>query len=350
MSQKTITFDENASSGASSINKRRVINGQDDGSMQVSPLKHPWANDIFQTMLQNNWVPQEVPLGEDVEQWRKEGYLTDNERRVYKRVLAFLSNLDGIQTENLTTNVARQITSPEVKLAIVRQAFEEALHVHSYATMIEAMGFDPDEIYLMYKKDMELYKKNKYVLDSFQKIAENDFSTGTFENDQLFLEGCMANIVLEGIYFYSGFLVFYVLRRNQKMPGSAQMIQFINRDEDNHLKLFIHIFNTIKEEQPELWNEDMKQRCLKIVEGAYEHELDWGKSCIQNGILGLTPDNLTQYLQFVADMRLKQIGLPKKFHAENPFPWLDEITQNSMIETNFFEGTVREYSTGALEW
>jgi ribonucleoside-diphosphate reductase beta chain len=216
MSQKTITYDPNAGSGASSINKRRVINGQDDGLMQVSPLKHPWADEIFQTMLQNNWVPQEVPLGEDVEQWRKEGYLTDNERRVYKRVLAFLSNLDGIQTENLTTNVARQITSPEVKLAIVRQAFEEALHVHSYATLIEALGFDPDEIYLMYKKDMELYKKNKYVLDSFGKISNNDFTTGTFENDQIFLEGCMANIVLEGIYFYSGFLVFYVLRRNQK--------------------------------------------------------------------------------------------------------------------------------------
>jgi ribonucleoside-diphosphate reductase beta chain len=209
MSQKTITYDPNAGSGASSINKRRVINGQDDGLMQVSPLKHPWADEIFQTMLQNNWVPQEVPLGEDVEQWRKEGYLTDNERRVYKRVLAFLSNLDGIQTENLTTNVARQITSPEVKLAIVRQAFEEALHVHSYATLIEALGFDPDEIYLMYKKDMELYKKNKYVLDSFGKISNNDFTTGTFENDQIFLEGCMANIVLEGIYFYSGFLVFY---------------------------------------------------------------------------------------------------------------------------------------------
>lgn len=351
MSQKTISFDPNALSGASSINKRRVINGEDDGLMQVSPLKHPWAYELFKTMQQNNWMPEEVPMGEDIEQWKKPGYLTDTERRVYKRVLAFLSNLDGIQTENLTTNVARQITSPEVKLAIVRQAYEEALHVHSYATMIEAMGFDPDEIYLMYKKDQELYKKNKYVLDSFRKIASNDFKTGTFEGDQSFLEAAMANIVLEGIYFYSGFLVFYVLRRNQKMPGSAQMIQFINRDEDNHLKLFLHIFNTIKEEQPELWNDELKEKCKKIVEGAYEHEREWGLSCIGSGILGLNPENLTQYLQFIADIRLQQIGLPKQFHAKNPFPWIDEITQNSMIETNFFEGTVREYqSGGALEW
>ena len=134
------------------------------------------------------------------------------------------------------------------------------------------------------------------------------------------------------------------------MPGSAQMIQFINRDEDNHLKLFLHIFNTIKEEQPELWDENMKKRCAEIVQGAYEHELDWGLSCIKEGILGLTPTNLKQYLQFVSDVRLKQVGLSKKFHAENPFPWIDEITSNSMIETNFFEGTVREYQSGALEW
>lgn len=350
MSQKNITYDPNGSSSAERINKRRVINGEDDGLMQVFPLKHPWAQEIFKTMQKNNWMPEEVPLGEDVGQWRKDGFLSDNERRVYKRALAFVSNLDGIQTENLTTNIVRQVTSPEVKLALVRQAYEEALHVHSYATMIETLGFDPDEIYGMYKKDLELYNKNKYVLDSFSEIARQDFHTGDLQADQSFLEACAANIALEGIYFYSAFLVFYVLRRNQKMPGSAQMIQFINRDEDIHLRLFIQMFNTIKEEQPELWNEEMKNRCKAILTGAYEHELEWGKSCVKEGILGLTPDNLESYLQFVTDTRLKQIGLAKVFNAKNPFPWIDEITQNSMIETNFFEGTVREYATGALEW
>jgi ribonucleoside-diphosphate reductase beta chain len=350
MAQKEIIFDPAAAPTAARINKRRVINGEDDGLMQVAPLKHPWAQELFKTMQRNNWMPEEVPMGEDVEQWRRDDFLTENERRVFKRALAFVSNLDGIQTENLTTNVVRQVTSPEVKLALVRQAYEEALHVHSYATMVEALGFDPDEIYGMYKKDLELYTKNKYVLDSFSEVSKVDFKTGSFKTDQDFLEACMANIVLEGIYFYSAFLVFYVLRRNQKMPGSAQMIQFINRDEDLHLQIFINMFNTIIEEQPELWTDEMKERAKNIVLGAYEHELDWGKSCIQEGILGLTPENLEQYLQMVSDTRLKQVGLPKVFNATNPFPWIDEITQNSMIETNFFEGTVREYASGALEW
>lgn len=350
MSQKNIVFDPNNESSAERINKRRIINGEDDGLMQVAPLKHPWAQEIFKTMQKNNWMPEEVPMGEDVSEWKKPGFLTENERRVYKRALAFVSNLDGIQTENLTTNIVRQITSPEVKLALVRQAYEEALHVHSYATMVEALGFDPDEIYGMYKTDLKLYEKNKYVLDSFKEIARDDFKTGTPAADQAFLEACMANIVLEGIYFYSAFLVFYILRRNHKMPGSAQMIQFINRDEDMHLSLFVNIFNTIRQEQPDLWTPEMQARCQDIVVGAYEHELDWGISCIQEGILGLTPDNLKAYLQFVADTRLRQIGMPKLYGTANPFPWIDEITQNSMIETNFFEGTVREYATGALEW
>ncbi|MCB9362395.1 ribonucleotide-diphosphate reductase subunit beta [Candidatus Woesearchaeota archaeon] len=332
------------------INKRRVINGEDDGLMQVSPLKHPFADEIFKTMLKNTWVPQEVPMGKDVEMWNTPGALTEQEKRVYERSLAFVSNLDGIQTNNLVINITRQITSPEVSLAIVRQAYEEALHVHSYATMIEALNLNPEDVYGLYRKDMELYNKNKRILQSFGKIAKPDFKTGTFEKDQLFLEACVANIVLEGIYFYSAFLIFYIFRRNNKMPGSADMIQFINRDEDMHLKLFISITNTIKEEQPELWTEGFQKEVRKIITDAVDLEYEWGKSCIGDGILGLTPENLREYLQFIGDMRLQMIGLPKKWNSKNPFPWIDEITQSSMIEVNFFEGTVKEYSIGTLDW
>ena len=110
----------------------------------------------------------------------------------------------------MARNIVNQITSPEIILAIVRQAYEEALHVHSYATMIEAVGFNPDEIYGMYKTDKELYGKNQYVLTAINKIGNPAFQTGTLENDQLFLEACVGNVILEGIYFYSAFLNFYV--------------------------------------------------------------------------------------------------------------------------------------------
>ncbi|PCI25172.1 ribonucleotide-diphosphate reductase subunit beta [Candidatus Peregrinibacteria bacterium] len=333
------------------INERRIINGEDDGLMQVAPLKHPFADDIYKKMLANTWVPTEVQMARDIEMWTSPDALTEQERFVYKRSLAFISNLDGIQTNNLVHNIARHITSPEVKLTIVRQAFEEALHVHSYATMIEALSLDPEEIYGLYRTDQGLYEKNAYILRAVDSISDPAFMTGTFENDQLFLEACVGNIILEGIYFYSAFLTFYILKRNNKMPGSAEMIAFINRDENLHLANFIQITNTIKEEQPELWTPEFQEKMRKNIKGAIELELDWGKSCIHEGILGLNPAGLEQYLQFIGNMRCRAIGLDDLYPAaENPFPWIDEMTQSSMTEVNFFEGRVREYSTGTLEW
>jgi ribonucleoside-diphosphate reductase beta chain len=344
------SYCESNFSNAELINGRRVINGPDDGLMQVHPLKHPFADKVFKTMLKNTWFPQEVPMARDVEMWNEPTALTATERNVYKRSLAFVSNLDGLQTNNLVNNILRHITSPEVTLAVTRQAYEEALHVHSYATMVEALGLDPEEIYGMYRRDQELYKKNRYVLQAVSKIASSDFKTGSFIQDQLFLEACTGNIILEGIYFYSAFLNFYVLKRNNKMPGSAEMIQFINRDEDMHLQLFTHIVNQIKEEQPELWTPEFQERIIANIKGAVEHELAWGVSCLGEGMLGLTAANLKEYLQFVGDVRLQSIGLPKQYFSKNPFPWIDEYTQGSMVEVNFFEGTVKEYSVGSLDW
>ena len=321
-------------SNAELINQRRVINGPDDGLMQVSPLKHPWAYDFFLNMLKNNWVPQEVPLQKDVEMWVG-GALTDTEKQVYQRSLAFVSNLDGLQTNNLASNIIRHITSPEIVLAIVRQTFEEALHVQSYAAMIEALALDPEDVYGLYRKDKDLYEKNKQVLNAVSKIASPTFKTGTFESDQLFLEACVGNIILEGIYFYSAFLIFYNFKRHNKMPGSAEMIQFINRDEDMHVQIFVHITNTIKNEQPELWTTSFQERIIQNVKEAVELEYEWGKSCLGNGVfLGVSKEHLLEYLQFVGNIRLQSIGLPTLWNSSNPFPWLDQFTQGNMIEVN----------------
>ena len=347
---ENIEFTGSSVSNSEIINNRRIINGQDDGLMQIAPLKHPFGDEIFRTMLNNTWMPQEVPMAKDVEMWKRDDVLTENERNVYKRALAFVSNLDGMQTNNLVNNIVRHITSPEVAIAVVRQSYEEALHVYSYATMVEALALDPEEIYGMYRRDRGLYAKNQTVLRAMSQISDPDFKTGTFEADQMFCSRGAGNIILEGIYFYSAFLVFYVLRRNNKMPGSAEMIQFINKDEDMHLKLFTHITNTIKQEQPELWTDDFKKRITQNFKDAVEMEYNWALPVSAKVFLGLTPAKLKEYLQFVGDARLQSIGLPKVWNSENPFPWIDELTQSSMIEVNFFEGTVKEYSVGTLEW
>ncbi len=342
-------FDDVQMTNDEIINKRRVINGFDDGLMQASPLKHPWAREIFKKMQRNNWVAEEIPFQTDYEQWST-NTLTDAEKNCFIRALAFASNLDGLLTKTLSELIKPHITSPEICLAISRQIYEEALHVDSYSTMIEALAFDPEAVYGLYRKDSTLFYKNKTVFKAVSKIAYKGFKTGTFETDQAFLEACTTNLILEGVFFYSAFLIFYNLGKQNKMPGSKEMIQFINRDEDLHVALFVNIINSIKDEQPELWTPELQALITTNIVDSVQMEYEWAISCIGDGLLGLTPDGVKEYLQFIGDTRLASIGLKKKFHSKNPYPWIDEHTQGNMIEVNFFEGRVKEYQTGTLQW
>lgn len=343
-------FDQiNEMSNQSIINNRRIINGYDDGLLQASPLKHPWARDIFKNMQKNNWVAEEISFQKDKEQWESDA-LTAQEKECFLRSLAFASNLDGLLVNSLSEVIKPHITSPEVVLAVARQIYEECLHVDSYSCMVEAVGLDPETVYGLYRKDKHLFYKNKDVLESMYKIHRPDFKTDTNQGQQEFLEACVTNLIFEGIFFFSAFLVFYNFGRNNKMPGSKEMIQFINRDEDLHVQLFVNIIRTIKEENPDVWTNDLAATIRGNIISAIDMEIEWGLSCIGDGILGITPGMLREYIQFIGDTRLAAIGLDKEYNTINPFPWLDEFTQSNMIETNFFEGTVREYQSGSLEW
>lgn len=332
------------------INSRKMINGEDDGLMQVHPLKHPLSMEIFQKMIANNWTPQEVEMTRDVEMWNQEGFLTTQEKRCYERCLAFASNLDGLLTNSIH-DIGSHITSPEARLVIVRHAFEEAVHVLCYAAMVEALCLDPEKIYGLYRREKTLFDKNSHIKKGLAKIKAEKFKTGTFECDQIFLEACVSNVILEGIFFYSIFLFFYVLKRNNKMPGSAEMIQFINRDEEMHVKHFTYMVNTIKEEQPELWTEQFQKKLINNFKEGVKLEINWSKYYLEDGILGLQSQNLSDYIKYLGNKRMVSLGLPGQWEGvKNPFTWLDEMTQGTMIETNFFECRVREYSSGTLDW
>lgn len=345
---KTIpAFTGIAPSIAESVNSRRIINGVDDGMFAISPLKHQWAKDMYDIMLKSTWTPAEVQMADDIRDWPT---LTAKEQRVYKRTLAFLSNLDGIASNNLACNMVRSITSPEVAATMIRQSFEEINHVYSYTTMIEALAFDPTEIYQMYQVDRDLYYKNKGVLQSFAFVAHKDFTTEGFENTQIFLEACIGNVILEGLYFYSGFLTFFNFARNQKMLRSSDMIAFIAKDEFNHLQFFLKIVKTIIEENPQVWTPEFQQKMSQKIQDAVSLEIEWGLSSIDGGILGLTDATIVDYIQFTGDCRLTEIGLPKVYNVKNPCGWVDEYNGATQAEANFFEGTVKDYSVGGLSW
>lgn len=331
------------------MNQTRIIGGFSDGVYNRGRLKYPWAKDIFDKMRQNNWMETEVSLQKDKEQWEN-NELSPEEKNCYLRALAFASNLDGILTDSLSDVNKKYITSSEVGLALSRQIYEEALHVESYSYLIESLGLNADDVYLLYQKDKHLFYKNKKVLESIYALKDGNFDISTLEGKKQYLIACVTNLIFEGIYFFSVFLIFYNFGRQNKMPGSKEMIQFINRDEDQHVKLFVNIINTIKEEYPEVWTVEVQETLSQNIVNAGLSELEWAKTCVGSGILGLTPELVGQYLQFLVDIRLGSIGLLKRYNAANPFPWLDEFTQGNMIEQNFFEGKVREYATGTLQW
>ncbi|MEK7520088.1 MAG: ribonucleotide-diphosphate reductase subunit beta, partial [Patescibacteria group bacterium] len=177
------------------------------------------------------------------------------------------------------------------------------------------------------------------------------FKTGTFQNDQKFLENIIVfSLIMEGIFFYSAFAVMFAFQRQHKLVGSAEQIQYIMRDESQHLNFGIDMVNTIKEEQPELWTKEFQEKMVDLVRQAVDLEYTFAVDCFPKGIMGINADNFKKYIEHIADRRLQRIGLPAQYGSPNPFPWMSEAVDLNK-EKNFFETRVTEYQTGGtLSW
>jgi ribonucleoside-diphosphate reductase beta chain len=251
--------------------------------------------------------------------------------------------MDSLQTNNIMDNINPYVTSPEINLILVRQAYEEALHSQSYAVMVDSISANSKEIYDLWRRDMMLKSKNDAIAAVYEDLAKNP-------TEHNFVKACFANQILEGIYFYSGFTYIYTLARSGKMLGSAQMIRFIQRDEVTHLVLFQNLINSLRKERPDLFSEELKNEVIEMFKQAVELEVAWGKYITQGQILGLTDAILEQYIQYLADDRLSSVGFAKLYNVTNPIKWVDDFSKFNDQKTNFFEGTVANYSKGSLSF
>jgi len=333
------------------INKRRIINGADADVIQLYPMKHAFAWDAYNTGNANHWLPTEISMQQDIEQWKSSSVLSEDERLAFKTVLGFFSTADSIAANNIVLAAYRHVTSPECRMYMLRQAYEEAIHTHAYQYIVESLGLDSGEIFNMYRERQSIYDKDAFILSFNEGIFDPAFKTGTFENDQKYLENIIVfSLIMEGIFFYSSFAVMFSFQRQNKMVGSAQQIQYIMRDESQHLNFGIEMVNTIKEEQPELWTEEFQQKIIGLVRHAVSLEYTFAVDCFPNGILGINAESFKTYIEYIADRRLQRIGLPVQFGSANPFPWMSEAVDLSK-EKNFFETRVTEYQTGGtLSW
>ncbi len=332
------------------VSQKRLINCNAVDVNQLMPLKYHWAWEHYLNGCANHWMPSEVPMSKDIELWKSDK-LSEDERRVIMRNLGFFATAESLVANNIVLAIFRHITNPEARQYLLRQSFEEAIHTHTFLYIVESLALDQGEVFNMYNEVNAIHNKDKFEMRLTEEILKPDFSTATKEGIQKFVENLIGYyIIMEGIFFYSGFVMILSFLRQNKMVGIGEQFQYILRDETIHLNFGIDLINGIKEENPEIWTEEFKAHIVQKIQEAVELEILYAQDCLPKGILGLTAPMFKDYVQHIADRRFERIGLPAIYRSKNPFPWMSE-TIDLAKEKNFFETRVTEYqSSSSLTW
>ena len=291
------------------ITEKRLINCYAVDVNQLMPLKYKWAWEHYLNGCANHWMPNEVPMGKDSELWKSDK-LSADERRVIMRNLGFFSTAESLVGNNIVLAIFRHVTNPEARQFLLRQSFEEAIHTHAFLYIVESLTLDHGEVFNMYNEINSIHNKDKFEMEITEAVLQPNFSTSTFEGSQKFLENLIGYyIIMEGIFFYSGFAMILSFLRQNKMVGIGEQFQYILRDETVHLNFGIDLINGIKEENPELWTPEFQKYIIEKMKQAVELEILYAEDCLPRGILGLTAPMFRDYVQYIADRRFEDAAI-----------------------------------------
>ena len=325
--------------GDTDVAKRRMIGGSTTNINDFNNMRYDWVSGWYRQAMNNFWVPEEINLAQDVKDYP---HLPAAERRAYDKILSFLIFLDSVQTSNLP-NISAYITANEVNLCLSIQIFQEAVHSQSYSYMLDTIC-EPqqrNDILYQWKDDEHLLRRNTFIGKIYNDFQEDP-------NDLNFMRAIMGNYILEGIYFYSGFMFFYNLGRNNRMPGSVQEIRYINRDENTHLWLFRNIIKALREEEPQLFTPDKEALYRDMLKEGCEQEIAWGQYAIGDDVEGLTGEMVTDYIRFLGNQRADNLGLPRLYDGYDVEPpsvsWVSQYSNANLIKTDFFEARSTAYA------
>lgn len=321
------------------VRERKMIGGNTTNLNDFNNLKYHWAAPWYRQAMNNFWIPEEINLSQDIKDYPT---LSSDERRAYDKILSFLVFLDSIQTANLP-NISEYITANEVDLCLNIQNFQECIHSQSYSYMLDTICSPEqrNDILYQWKTDEHLLKRNSFIGESYNQFLE-DRSSFTF------MKVLFANYILEGIYFYSGFMFFYNLARSGKMPGSAQEIRYINRDENTHLWLFKNIINELQKEEPSLFTQDKVLVYKEMMKEGVRQEIAWGSYVIGDKIKGLTKKMVEDYITYLGNLRWTNLGFDLLYpgHEKEPadMAWVSSYSNANMVKTDFFEARSTAYA------
>ena len=335
--------------------KEGIINNSKTDPNKILPMKYKWARKYYKQGINNNWVPEEIPMMDDIELWKKdpeeEGALSEEERRMIMWNMGFFSTAESLTANNIVLAVYEYVSNPECRQYLLRQAFEEAVHTDCFIYCCDSLGLDPDRVYNMYHEIDSIREKDNFVVNLTTNVLDPNFDIDSTKNIQEFVHDLVGfYVIMEGIFFYAGFAMMLNLLRHHKMVGVGEQFQYILRDETLHLGFGADLINTIVKENPEIWTDEFKKEITDNIMEAVELEHNYAEDCLPRGIMGMNADSIRDYLEYIADRRLERINLEAQYGTNNPFPWMSEI-MDLRKEKNFFETTVTEYQqAGSLDW
>jgi ribonucleoside-diphosphate reductase beta chain len=338
---KTFVLDQEKAEAAFAAKK--VINGRESMTFNLLPLKYQWAYDLYRTMKANHWEPEDIPMGKDIEQWRDDRLLTEQERWIIRMGIGYFSAAEGIVGDNIQHVIRELVTAPELKLVLGRHAHEENIHADSLLYMISSLGINPHECEAMFEDVETIVKKNEFVT-RISRDLRRDLDLSQEDNKKLLAKNMFVfGQCMEGTQFYGLFGMILSLYRQNKFPGIGQMFRYTLRDESNHIELLRNLFMDLVEENREIWTAEFKEELRQTMAEAVALEKSFIEDCLPVNAVGLVLEDFLTYIDYIADRRLEGCGLePLNPGIQNPLPWLAEM-MDIKKEQNFFEGRVTEY-------
>jgi ribonucleoside-diphosphate reductase beta chain len=347
LGQRTFVLDQDKAQAA--LDAKRVVGGRETMTFNLLPLRYAWAYELYRTMKANHWEPEDVQMAKDIEQWRSPTALTDIDRWIVRMGIGYFSAAEGIVGDNVLHVVRELVTASELKMVLGRHAHEENIHADSLLYMIASLGVDPYEAEAMLEDIPTIVAKNAFVT-SVSKGLRRDLDMTDPAQIQLLAKNMFVfGQCMEGTQFYGLFGMILSLYRQGKLPGIGTMFRYTLRDESNHIELFRRLLLELVTENPTVWTVQFKEELRSLMRDAVQLEQAFIADCLPVEAVGLSREEFSGYIDFIADRRLEGVGLaPLNGTLENPLPWLAEL-MDVRKEQNFFEGRVTEYAkTSAL--
>ena len=314
-------------------------------NLTLRPMKYPIFFEMYKNAIKNTWTVEEVDFSNDIKDLREK--LTESERFLVYRLVAFFATGDSIVGNNLVLNLYKHINTPEGRLYLSRQLYEEALHVQFYLTLLDTYIPDHKEREMAFAAidSIPSIKKKGDFCFKWMNSINNIEELKTIEDRRKFLLNliCFATCI-EGLFFFAAFAYVYFLRSKGLLNGLASGTNWVFRDESAHIEFAMEVIQTARAEEPELMDDQMKGRVIEMLKEAIECEMQFADDALGLGVAGLSSKDMRSYLEFTADQRLLQLQLPKVFGSRNPFPFMD--LQDTQELANFFERRVSAYQVG----